>query len=93
MKPRHPDAAERSTALTAIWREVLRNEDLSENSDLFEYGGMSLHVLQIVGRIYDTLGIDVKPRHVFRHSSPLGLSDFLEKESEKGPRTRQSTRP
>ncbi|MFE7778472.1 acyl carrier protein [Streptomyces sp. NPDC057445] len=71
---------DRIVALTEIWREALGNPALDENSDLFKNGGSSLHVLQITGRIHDVLGIDVKLRHVFSHTSPRGLSDFLESE-------------
>ncbi|WP_394617100.1 acyl carrier protein [Lentzea sp. JNUCC 0626] len=80
-------------ALTAIWRQVLRNDDLDENSDLFEHGGTSLHVLQIVGAIYDGLGLDVRPRHVFLHASPQGLATYLEQESCEDANNREPARP
>ncbi|MFB7467528.1 phosphopantetheine-binding protein [Streptomyces sp. NPDC056224] len=57
---------------------------LNENSDVFENGGSSLRVLQITGKIYDVLGVDVKLRHVFSYASPRSLSDFLENESKQG---------
>jgi acyl carrier protein len=69
--------ADRVGALTAIWRQALGNPELDENSDLFEHRGSSLHVLQITALIYDELGIDVKLRDVFSHTSPRSLSDFL----------------
>lgn len=69
---------DRTKALTEIWREVLGNSDLDENSDLFENDGSSLHVLQITARIYNVLGMDVRLRHVFSHTSPRSLADFLE---------------
>ncbi|UOX90004.1 phosphopantetheine-binding protein [Amycolatopsis sp. FBCC-B4732] len=75
--PRSPHAADHVAALTTIWREVLRNDHLDATADLFENGGTSLHVLQIVGRIYDTLGVEVRPRHVFLHASPQDLTAFL----------------
>ncbi|ANP52050.1 fengycin family lipopeptide synthetase D [Streptomyces griseochromogenes] len=73
-------APDRIAALTEIWREVLANPALDENSDLFDNDGSSLHVLQITGRIHDVLGINVKLRHVFSNTSPRSLSDFLESE-------------
>ncbi|MER5570675.1 phosphopantetheine-binding protein [Streptomyces goshikiensis] len=82
MNPRYQTAPDRVAALTEIWREVLGIPELNENSDVFENGGSSLHVLQITGKIYDVLGVDVKLRHVFSHASPRSLSDFLENESE-----------
>jgi hypothetical protein len=74
-------APDRVEVLTEIWREVLGRPDLDEASDLFDNDGSSLHVLQITGRIYDTLGLDVKLRHVFLHASPRSLSEFLESEA------------
>ncbi|MER6546726.1 phosphopantetheine-binding protein [Streptomyces sp. NPDC001250] len=75
---------DRVTALTEIWREVLGNPDLDENSDLFENDGSSLHVLQITAQIYNVLGMEVRLRHVFSHASPRSLIDFLESESAPG---------
>jgi acyl carrier protein len=63
--------------LTEIWRQILGNPDLDENSDLFENGGTSLHILQIIGEIHKVLDVDVKLREVFSHTSPRSLSDFL----------------
>jgi hypothetical protein len=74
-------APDRVEVLTEIWREVLGRPDLDEASDLFDNDGSSLHVLQITGRNYDTLGLDVKLRHVFLHASPRSLSEFLESEA------------
>ncbi|WP_256923495.1 acyl carrier protein [Streptomyces sp. 13-12-16] len=65
-------------ALTEIWRKVLDDPELDENSDLIAVGGTSFHVLQITGEIHDALGIDVTLRDVFFHTSPRSLSDFLE---------------
>ncbi|MFJ8155128.1 phosphopantetheine-binding protein [Streptomyces sp. NPDC094468] len=78
MNLRYQEAPDRVAALTEIWRKVLRNPDLDENSDLFENDGTSLHVLQITGEIHSSLAVDVKLRDVFFHSSPRSLSDFLE---------------
>lgn len=77
MKPQYRDAEKRAAALTEIWRRVLEKPDLDQNSDLFDHGGSSLHVLQIAGEVYDTLGAHVMLRNVFRNTSPQRLSDFL----------------
>ncbi|MFI9328698.1 acyl carrier protein [Kitasatospora sp. NPDC052868] len=70
--------SERTEILTKIWRQVLGRPDLDENSDLLDNDGTSLHMLQIVGEVHRTLGVDVKLREVFTHTSPRSLSDFLE---------------
>jgi acyl carrier protein len=73
-------APDRVAVLAEIWRRVLGNPDLDENSDLFENNGTSLHVLQITGEIHNLLDVDVKLRDVFQHSSPRSLSDFIGEE-------------
>ncbi|GGN43737.1 phosphopantetheine-binding protein [Streptomyces fuscichromogenes] len=78
MNLRYQEAPDHVAALTEIWRQVLGNPDLDENSDLFENNGTSLHVLQITGEIHNILGVDVKLRDVFFHPSPRTLSDFLD---------------
>ncbi|WP_335974856.1 MULTISPECIES: acyl carrier protein [Streptomycetaceae] len=80
MDLRSQEAPDRVGALTEIWRQVLGNPELDEDSDLFENDGSSLHVLQITGLIHTVLGIDVKLRDVFSHTSPRGLAVFLENE-------------
>ncbi len=64
-------------ALTEIWRQALDKPELSEDSDVFENGGTSLHVLQVAGQIYHQLGINVMLREVFTHTTPRGLAAFL----------------
>jgi Phosphopantetheine attachment site len=84
---------DRVAALTEIWRTVLGNPDLDDNSDLFENRGSSLHVLQITAQIYDVLGMDVSLRDVFSHPSPRSLSDLLDGEAERGDFNKGGTNP
>lgn len=77
MESQQQNASDSMAALAEIWRQVLGDPNLDEDSDFFEHGGSSLHVLQIVGQIYDTLGVDIKLRHVFAHATPRSLSEFL----------------
>ena len=77
MNSAHQGTLDRAAALTGIWRAVLGDPRLDENSDLFENRGSSLHVLQITAQIYDALGLDVSLRDVFSHPSPQSLADFL----------------
>ncbi|MFD4998669.1 acyl carrier protein [Streptomyces buecherae] len=77
MKIEYRNISDRTAALTEIWCEVLE-EDLDETSDLFENGATSLHVLKIIGRVYDVLGADIRPREVFTHASPQSLSAYIE---------------
>ncbi|WP_020124641.1 phosphopantetheine-binding protein [Streptomyces canus] len=78
MKTEYQNVSDRTAALTEIWCEVLEEEGLDETSNLFENGATSLHVLKIVGRVYDVLGADIRPREVFTHASPQSLSAYIE---------------
>ncbi|MFI7136087.1 acyl carrier protein [Nonomuraea sp. NPDC050153] len=77
MKAEYENEADRTAALIEIWREVLGPENLDENSDLFEAGGTSMQVLQIVGRVSEVMEADVRLRQVFEHATPKSLSVFL----------------
>jgi hypothetical protein len=93
MNLRHEGAPERIVALTEIWRQVLGNPDLDEGSDLFENDGTSLHVLEIASEIHESLGLDVKLRDVFFHTSPRSLSDFLDGEPAQAASSADDTSP
>ncbi|MEV5892535.1 phosphopantetheine-binding protein [Nonomuraea fuscirosea] len=80
-------------ALTEIWRKVLAKPSLDEDSNVFEIGGSSLHVLQVAGQIYEVLGTDVKLRDVFSHATPRSLATFLDGEAERGASDTEGTNP
>ncbi|WP_248580859.1 acyl carrier protein [Nocardioides sp. InS609-2] len=68
--------------LTEIWRQALDKPGLDEDSDVFENGGTSLHVLQVAGQIYQQLGTNVSLRDVFTHTTPRSLATLLYGDSE-----------
>jgi acyl carrier protein len=70
--------SERTVILTDIWRQVLGNPDLDENSDHIDNGGTSLHMLQIIGEVHRAFGVEVKLREIFFHTSPRSLAEFLD---------------
>ncbi|MEW2498775.1 acyl carrier protein [Streptomyces nodosus] len=78
MTTEYRSVSDRTAALTEIWCEVLEEADLDETSDLFENGATSLDVLKIVGRVYDVLGVEIRPREVFTHTSPQSLLAYIE---------------
>ncbi|MEY9860778.1 acyl carrier protein [Catenulispora sp. GAS73] len=77
MNTEYANVTDRTAALTTIWRDVLKMDDIDETSDLFDVGGTSIHVLEIVGRVYDVLGLDLRLRQIFEHASPQSLSAFI----------------
>ncbi|WP_405091655.1 acyl carrier protein [Micromonospora sp. NBC_01392] len=78
MRTEHTNVSDHTAALIEIWCEVLEEADLDETSDLFENGATSLDVLKIVARVYDVLGVDLRPREVFTHASPQSLLAYIE---------------
>lgn len=58
-----PPAAEGGADLTAvvtdIWQEVLRVDAIAPDTTLFDLGGHSLTIMQIIARVRDRLGVDV----------------------------------
>ena len=50
--------------VAAIWREVLRIEDIEVDDSLFDLGGHSLTITQITARIRKQIGVEV-PFDVF----------------------------
>ncbi|GAB3127632.1 hypothetical protein GCM10027160_52520 [Streptomyces calidiresistens] len=77
MKAEYGNEADRTAALIEIWREVLGPQHLDEDSDLFEAGGASMHVLEIVGRVSEVMDVNVRLRQIFEYSTPKSLSVFL----------------
>lgn len=79
--------------LTEIWRQALGKADLDEDSDTFENGATSLHVLQVAGQIYQQLGTNVSLRDIFTHTTPRSLATLLYGESEAAPASTDGTAP
>ena len=65
------------TVLAAIWGEVLGRERVGVDDNFFELGGHSLIVTQVVSRVRDSLGIEMKIRTIFEHPTIAELARFL----------------
>ena len=63
--------------LAAIWREVLRVEQIGLDDNFFDLGGHSLHLLQIQGRIRKSLGMEVVILDLLTHSTVSALAAHL----------------
>ncbi len=64
-------------SLAAIWREVLRIEQVGLNDNFFDLGGHSLHLLQIQGRIRESLGTEIAILDLLTHSTVSALAAHL----------------
>ena len=58
------DTGDLSNIITGIWQEVLRSDRIGPDAPLFDLGGHSLTIMQIISRIQDALGVEV-PFDVF----------------------------
>jgi amino acid adenylation domain-containing protein len=56
------------TTLAAIWREMLEIATVGRNDDFFELGGHSLLAVTMIGRLRETLRLEVEIGDVFEHS-------------------------
>ena len=56
------------TTLAAIWRELLEIAKVGRNDNFFELGGHSLLAITMIGRLRETLGLEVEIGDVFEHS-------------------------
>jgi amino acid adenylation domain-containing protein len=63
--PRTP--AEKTVA--AIWREVLRTDDVGVDDNFFNVGGHSLLLAQVAASLQETLGREVPLLELFRHTT------------------------
>ncbi|MCO6509298.1 MAG: amino acid adenylation domain-containing protein [Aridibacter famidurans] len=76
-----PPRNDREAALAEIWSKVLRIEKVGINDDIFEIGGDSLLIFQIVTRATQA-GIQIKPKQVFEHRTVAGIVRAISGEPE-----------
>jgi hypothetical protein len=67
-----PPTNEKETALAEIWSKVLRLDKVGINDDVFELGGDSLLIFQIVTRATQS-GLPIKPKQIFEHRTIAGI--------------------
>lgn len=65
-------------ALLDIWLDVLDVDELDSEADFFELGGRSLHAMQIVARIQETLGVELPADALFDTPTLAGLAAAVE---------------
>ena len=77
-----PPTNELETALSEIWSKVLRLDRVGVNDDVFELGGDSLLIFQIVTRAMQT-GLQMTAKQVFEHRTIAGIAKFLGSQKQK----------
>jgi amino acid adenylation domain-containing protein len=71
-----PPTNEQEAAMAEIWSKVLRLEKVGINDDVFELGGDSLLIFQIVTRSIQS-GFSIKPKDIFEHRTISRISNAL----------------
>ncbi len=74
-----PPTNEQEATLAEIWAKVLRLDKVGINDDVFELGGDSLLIFQIVTRATQS-GLQIKPKQIFEHRTVAGIVNALGKE-------------
>ncbi|MGB8193182.1 MAG: amino acid adenylation domain-containing protein [Chitinophagaceae bacterium] len=64
--------------LLAIWRDLLKKEEISVEDNFFELGGHSLKAMRLLAAIEQTLGTRLKLQEIFKYPTIRGQAKLLE---------------
>ena len=70
---------ERERRMAAIWRELLRKEDISADDNFFALGGHSLLAVMLVSRVATEFGLPIPLASVLEHPTLEALAASLER--------------
>jgi acyl-CoA synthetase (AMP-forming)/AMP-acid ligase II/acyl carrier protein len=65
--------------IAGIWQEVLRRPDIGPDDDLFDLGGHSLHITQMIARIRRDIGVEVPMEVFFTTPTVTGVASAIER--------------
>jgi acyl carrier protein len=71
--------------VTRIWSEVLGTEKIGLHDNLFDLGGHSLLITQIISRIRKSLRVEIPIHHFFEDPTVAVISRFIEKQLQEKP--------
>jgi acyl carrier protein len=57
------------TYLAALWRKILRRDDIESDASFFDLGGGSIHVVQMLAEVCKHFDIDLDYRRFFEAPS------------------------
>ncbi|MEU3161114.1 amino acid adenylation domain-containing protein [Streptomyces griseoincarnatus] len=78
--------------ITGVWAQLLGNDTVTVDDDVFDLGAQSLQAIQAANRLCVELGRDVKVAWLFQHPTAAALARFLtEAEAEAGTRAGTET--
>jgi natural product biosynthesis luciferase-like monooxygenase protein len=64
-------------AVAAIWKEILKVDEVGVEDNFFDFGGHSLQVVQVQNRLRETLGVDVPVLKLFQYPTIRALARFI----------------
>jgi amino acid adenylation domain-containing protein len=76
-------------SLAAIWKKILRLDQVGIDDNFFELGGNSLLMVQLLGKVQPLTKTDLEIAHLFQYPTIRALADFLER-PEKNHRPRRA---
>ena len=74
--------------LAALWRDLLKVEQVGLTDNFFQLGGHSLLVMQVIARIRRALDVEVPLLNLFENPTLAGMADEVEKARANGMRAR-----
>lgn len=63
--------------IAGIWKEILGLDHLGPDDNFFDSGGRSLHVVQVKGRLEESLGVELPVIKLFQYPTVRSLADFI----------------
>lgn len=76
-------------ALAAIWKDILKADQIGADDNFFDFGGHSLQVVQVQNRLRETLQVDVPVLKLFQYPTIRSLAKFIGESTKDEPSLRQ----
>jgi acyl-CoA synthetase (AMP-forming)/AMP-acid ligase II/acyl carrier protein len=70
--------SETEKAIAAIWRELLRVEQIGADDDVFDLGAQSLMAMKALARIREAFQVNLSLRNLFEHPTVAGLASAID---------------
>ena len=70
--------------LAAIWRDVLKVQEIGVHDNLFSLGASSLHIFRIAARMIDA-NLNLQGKHLLHHPTIAQLAALLDSETATSP--------